>query len=201
MLEELLSQSWTQWVALVAGIIYVILAARENIVCWVFGIVSCSAIAWEDFTTFMLYADGVLQIIYILMGAWGLWQWSRGEEGKTPAIQRRPWYEHLAATLVVAALSWPISELLTSYTDASYGYWDTFTTVLSLYATWLLIRKAIGNWLYWIVIDAIYVYLFFKTGGKLVSVLYFIFMLVAIYGFFEWRRRYRTQAVIQMSSK
>lgn len=201
MIEELLAQSWTQWVALVSGVIYVILAAREQITCWIFGIISCSVIAWDDFASFKLYADGVLQIIYVGMGAWGLWQWSRGGEDNNHAIQVRPRREHLLVVAFVVLISWPISELLNTYTDASYGYLDTFTTVLSLFATWLLIHKAIGNWLYWIAIDAMYVVLFFRTGGKLVSVLYAIFLVVAIYGFIEWRRRYRQQLAIQTSSK
>ena len=201
MIEELLSQSWTQWVALLSGIVYVILAAREKIACWIFGIISCSAIAWDDFTTFKLYADGILQVIYILMGAWGLWQWSKGDEDDDLPIQRRPWKEHVVAILIVAALSWPISYTLATYTEAAYGYWDTATTILSLYATWLLIRKAVENWLYWIAIDAMYVVLFYQTGGKLVSLLYLIFLVVATYGFFEWQRRFRMQATIQIHSK
>ncbi|HLF62372.1 MAG TPA: nicotinamide mononucleotide transporter, partial [Saprospiraceae bacterium] len=67
-LTSLLHQSTTQWIALITGLIYVVLAAYEKPLCWPFGIISCSVIAADDFAVFQLYADGVLQIFYVLFG-------------------------------------------------------------------------------------------------------------------------------------
>ena len=188
--------------ALVSGIAYVVLAARENMLCWLFGIVSCAAIAWDDFTSFHLYADGVLQIIYIVFGAVGLYRWLGGGNDEQKAVIHRMALErHLWALGIALVLSWPVSWLLQEYTAANYGYLDSLTTVLSLWATWLLVNKVISNWLYWIVINMVYVYLFARTGGTLVAVLYFIFLIAAVYGFFEWKKRLNAQLAIETKSK
>ena len=190
LISELQAQSITQWVALITGITYVVLASRENPLCWVFGIISCLCIAWDDFTSFKLYADGVLQILYVGLGFLGLYQWLYGRyEDENLVIHELPLRQHVMAIALAAVVSIPVYYILTNYTDARYGYLDTLTTVLSLYATWLLTRKVHSNWLYWIVIDSIYVFIFFRTGGKLVALLYLVFTVVAIYGYFHWGRK------------
>lgn len=191
----------TQVIALITGVIYVVLAARERSICWIFGIVSCAMIAWDDFTTFNLYADGVLQLLYVVLGFVGLYQWQFGRTTSSLKIHQLPLKEHGIAALLLVVLSIPVGWLLRTYTDAAFSYLDTLTTLFSIYATWLLVRKVLGNWLYWIVIDAIYVYLFFSRGGALISVLYFIYLVVAVYGFVHWRQRMQNERVVETQSK
>jgi len=195
LLEEALAQSITQWVALISGVVYVVLAAREKSLCWLFGIISCCCIAWDDFFSFQLYADGVLQLVYVGMGIVGLYKWRYGgqKDSELP-ISEHPARRHIIAITISLALSFPVSYLLINCTDASFGFTDVLTTILSLYATWLLINKIRSNWLYWIVIDAVYVYLFYKTGGKLVSLLYVVFFVVSIYGYLDWSRKIKSPA-------
>ncbi|MDX1476500.1 MAG: nicotinamide riboside transporter PnuC [Saprospiraceae bacterium] len=206
-MEQLMVQigelSMTQLGALVTGVVYVVLAARERPVCWVFGIVSCALIAWDDFTVFRLYADGVLQLVYVGLGGVGLYTWLSGGREDRPGtgIHVRPAGQHLVAVAIGLLLAVPVAWLLRTYTDAAFGFLDTWTTIMSLYATWLLIRKALGNWIFWIVIDAIYIYLFLARGGLLISLLYFVYLLVAIYGFWHWRRRLSGREIIENISK
>jgi nicotinamide mononucleotide transporter len=192
LIQEALAQSITQWTALISGIVYVVLAARERALCWVFGIVSCSFIAWDDFFSFQLYADGVLQLIYVVLGVVGLYNWRYGgiEQSKL-RISEHPLRRHLTVIAASIVLSLPVSYLLMTYSDASFGFLDVLTTILSLYATWLLIYKVLSNWLYWIVIDAVYVYLFIKTGGTLIALLYAVYFVVAIYGYVVWSKKRR----------
>ena len=187
--------------ALATGLTYVILASRANNACWLFGIISCVCIAWDDFTVFKLYADGVLQILYVVLGFVGLANWLRDNESKPGDfnVQEDSLKMHLIAIGTSVLLAWPVSFLLAEYTDAAFGYLDTLTTLASIYATTLLIRKVASNWLYWIIIDIVYVYLFASSGGIVVAVLYLIFALVAFYGWRHWLQL-RT-ASIEMESK
>lgn len=190
MIEEALTQSITQWIALISGIIYVVLAAREKSACWLFGIVSCACIAWDDFFSYQLYADGVLQLIYVGLGIFGLYNWRFGGfKASKLSITEHPLRQHLIFIGGSILISLPVAYLLMTYTDAAFGFIDVVTTVLSLYATWLLIDKILSNWLYWIVIDAVYVFLFYKTGGTLVAFLYALYFVVAIYGYITWRHK------------
>ena len=104
---------------------------------------------------------------------------------------------HVIACFGAIAVSIPLSWLLRSYTSAAFSFLDTVTTLLSIYATWLLVRKVIGNWLFWIAIDAVYVYLFFSRGGGLIAVLYAIYLVVAVYGFIHWRRSMLGSRIIE----
>jgi nicotinamide mononucleotide transporter len=188
-LTSLLNQSATQWIALITGFTYVILAAYEKPLCWPFGIISCSVIALDDFAVFQLYADGVLQIFYVLFGFMGIYYWIfRNPPGQSLRITSWHWQKHIIPVIISAVVSIPISMILQRYTNAAYSYLDTLTTILSLWATWLLVRKVLENWLYWIAIDAVYVVLFWNRGGGLIAVLYAIYLLVAILGFIQWRK-------------
>lgn len=180
---------WTQWVAFITGLVYVILAAREQLSCWLFGILSCAFIAWDDFTQYLLYADGVLQIFYILIGFYGLYKWQAGGNAQgSLKISEKPIRFHLFAIALGVAISWPVGILLNTFSNAAYAFADSLTTVFSLFATYLLVNKVRSNWLYWIIIDLVYCFLFFAREGYLISLLYGIFCLVAVFGFVNWRK-------------
>ena len=79
--EQIASQDAIEWIGLITGIIYVILAAYEKPSCWIFGIISSAAIAWKSYMEYLLIADAALQVFYIVIGFVGLWNWLRGQEG------------------------------------------------------------------------------------------------------------------------
>jgi len=188
-LSTLMHQSASQWIALLTGLAYVILAAYEKPLCWPFGIISCSVIAADDFAVFRLYADGVLQVFYVALGFLGLYYWIfRNKPGTFLRTTSWSLHKHVMPVLVSVVISIPLSMVLRHLTDAAYSYLDTLTTVLSLWATWLLVRKVLENWLYWIAIDAIYIGLFWFRGGGLIAILYAIYFLVAIWGYLQWRK-------------
>jgi len=188
LLAAVMAQSATQWLALITGLAYVLLAAYQKPLCWPFGIVSCSLIAADDFAVFQLYADGVLQLIYVLFGFLGVYFWIfRNSPDHPLPVSSKGWKTHLIAIGSLVLISIPIAILLGRWTNAAYSYLDTLTTLLSLWATWLLVRKVIENWLYWIAIDLVYVFLFWLRGGELIAVLYAIYLVIAIWGYRQWR--------------
>lgn len=190
-LDTLLQQSATQWIALITGIIYVILAAFEKPLCWAFGIISCTLIAIDDFIMFQLYADGVLQIFYVLFGFLGLYYWIfRNQPGTSTPVVSWPLSKHAVAIAICIVLTIPLGYLLQKYTIAAYSYLDTFITLLSLWTTWLLVRKVLENWLYWIVIDAISIFLFWNRGGALIAILFGVYLAVAVLGLINWRNQW-----------
>lgn len=186
--EQIAQQDALEWIGLATGIVYVILATYEKPSCWVFGILSSAAIAWKSFTDYHLVADTFLQVFYIGMGIYGLLQWNRGatSNGKR-LIVTSPLINHLLAILICVILSWPLSWLLIHYADARYGYIDTLLTSLSVWATLLLIRKDLHNWIYWVFIDLVYIVLYWKTDGYLFALLFLIYAILSLYGFRKWK--------------
>ena len=72
---------------------------------------------------------------------------------------------------------------------ASYPYVDGLTTVMSFVAMWLLARKRVESWVYWIIVDVIGIWLYFVKDVKFLSLLYVILLVIATRGFLEWRAR------------
>jgi nicotinamide mononucleotide transporter len=189
--EQFAAQDLIEWLGLVSGIIYVILATYEKPSCWIFGIISSAAIAWKSFADYKLIADGILQLFYIIIGVAGLWNWLKGTQSSHPKpIIAYSFQKHVVAVLLCLLLSFPASMLLIHYAGARFGYIDTSVTLLSIWATILLVQKELYNWIYWIILDTVLVVLYFLSGGFLFSVLFIIYTLIAVFGFYHWRRHF-----------
>jgi nicotinamide mononucleotide transporter len=135
-----------------------------------------------------LIADGVLQVFYIVIGFVGLYQWVVGQKNNQPKnVIQSSWKQHVLAIILCLLFSIPFSWWLIEHAGARYGYLDTALTLLSVYATILLVRKDLHNWIYWIVIDVVYVGLYLKSDGLLFALLYFVYAAVAVWGFRQWR--------------
>ncbi len=187
-------QSYTEWLIFLTGLLYVVLAAKNNPQCWIWGIISCALLAWVSFVEYKLYADSFLQFLYVLVGFFGLYQWKFGRVSTRRSIRSLPLRQHLqilALGLITAAIS---GHLLRRYTDAFAGFADSMTTIFGILATILLVYKVRENWLYWIVIDILMAVLYFLRGGCLASALYLIFFLTAIYGWYRWTRIVQSQS-------
>ena len=186
--EQIAQQDYIEWAGLITGLLYVILATFEKPSCWIFGILSSACIGWKSFTDYYLIADGILQVFYVVISFVGLMQWIRGATAtqEKPIITHR-WLLHVAGIGVSLLLSIPLSWLLIKYADARYGYIDTGLTLISIWATFLLIRKDLHNWVYWVIVDMMYTALYWKTEGYLFGILFLVYTVIAIWG---WRRWY-----------
>ncbi len=186
--EQIRGQDVIEWIGLLTGIAYVILATYERPSCWIFGIISSVAIAWKSFGDYILIADGFLQVFYIAMGFLGLWNWISGREGgREKPIISLPVVQHVVAIALCLIISFPISKLLVEFAAARYSYLDTMITLGSIWATVLLIRKEVNNWLYWIVLDFMLIFLYYISQAYLFSVLMIIYTGIAYWGYRQWR--------------
>ena len=198
MLEELLALGWVDWVVTITGIIYVILAAQENIWCWFWGFISCSLWAYADFYIYQLYADGVLQLFYAAMSAWGYWQWkNQKDSGEQLAISQMSMLQHVQIISLGLIGGVIAGYFLGTYTNAAATYADAITTVFALLTTYLVIQKKLENWLYWMCIDAIYLFIYQSRGAYLFVIIMLIYVVVAIYGWRNWQKNMAVERAIQ----
>lgn len=188
--ESLLSFSILEWIGLITGIVYVVLSAQNKIICWYFGIISCACIAYHDFFGgIKLYSDGVLQIIYIIFGIIGLYNWRKKKISDDTRVLI-PQYRnlHLIALTGGSLLSLGYGYLMGSMTDTAFPFIDAFTTVFSIIATVLLVDRKLSAWIYFIIIDAIMTILYFVRGWELYALLFLIYTVVAVYAVWKWRK-------------
>jgi len=193
---ELISQLHpAEMAAVIFGLIYVVLAAKENVWCWFWGILSCSFWAWATFNLYDLWIDAGLQVFYVGVSFFGVWQWLFGNNNNSKPLNISPLKPHNHVIIIIGGLiiSFAVGKFFATYTPAASTYLDAFTTVFSIIATFMVVRKILENWIYWIVVDAVYVYIYFTRDSVLFTGLMVIYTLIAIYGWIEWRKNYRLQ--------
>ena len=184
--------------ALATGVAYAVLAARRNRLCWIAGAVSsvCAAILSA---INKLPMQAALQVFYVGMSVYGWWSWRRISSDGELSVGVWPLGWHLGAALVlVAAVARQRALAATRQCRRDWPLLDSLTTWFSLFATWLAARARLENWLYWIVINAVMVFLFYAQEVWGMAVLSVLLMGIAASGFVVWRRRLRAQAVVGM---
>ena len=184
------------WEALAAAlsVAYLLLAARESLWCWAAGFAS-NAIYLFVFRDASLLMDSALQVYYMGMAVYGWWRWRQGggESHRLP-ISRWPVGGHAAAVCAVCALSLATGLALDRHTDAASPFLDSFTTWGAVLTTWMVARKVLENWLYWIVIDSVSVGLYIARDLDITAALFAAYTLIAIFGYRQWLTRYRTMS-------
>ena len=180
--------------ALLTGVAYAVLAARRNRLCWIAGAVSsaCAAILSAGN---QLPMQAALQMFYVAMSAYGWWSWVRGSSDGQLRVGTWPARWHLAVGLLIIVLSLGTARWLAPGDAAAWPLLDSLTTWFSLLATWLAARARIENWLYWIVINGVMVFLFYAQKVWGMALLSLILMAIAASGFVAWRRKYQAQEV------
>lgn len=186
--EEARGYSLAEVVAVTTAVAYLLLAIRQNIWCWLNAAVS-TALYGYLFYDARLYMEAVLNLFYLGMAFYGWWVWYSGGNGRdelpvTTWASRR----HVAAVAVIALLAATNGFLLARYTDAELPYADAATTWGAFWATFLVARKVLENWWYWLVIDAASVVIFWSRGLELTSLLFVAYVLLIPYGYLSWRR-------------
>ena len=171
----------------VTGAVCVYLTLRENI--WNFPIGLANNVFFLVlFLRGRLFGDAGLQIVYMILGIQGWYQWRFGGERRTVLQVRRTsprLLSRLGGFIVIGTAC--LAMFLRSLKDAA-PVLDAFTTVLSLGAQYLLNRKAIENWLLWFLADLIYVFLYLSRGLLLTAILYGVFGCLCVAGVLAWRR-------------
>ncbi|WP_061297765.1 nicotinamide riboside transporter PnuC [Herbidospora cretacea] len=180
--------SWAELLGFATGLLTVWLVARQNIWNWPIGVANVVLLGLV-FLTAGLYADAALQIVYVVLGLYGWWQWSYGGAGRTVLRVSRTgpaeWGWLILAGVAVTAL---LTVALSNHTDSAVPFWDALTTSLSLMATYGQTRKRVESWWLWIAADVVYIPLYAYKNLYLTSVLYVMFLALCVMGLRAWRR-------------
>lgn len=187
---DYLSRNYIELLGFLFGIIYVILAIKENAWCWVAGIVNVTMYIIVFFDS-RLYGMMSLQVIYLVMSIYGLVLWMgwfrKGRAKPKPAIRRVRKTESWIIFSFIAGATLLIGIMLAG-TDNQIPYWDGLITSFGLAATWMTARKILDNWLVWIVNDVTCVIIYAFIGLYLTMAFYLLLAIMAVVGYREWKR-------------
>ena len=179
--------SWIELTAAALAVAYLLLAIGQHVSCWIAALISSCLYVWVFFVA-RLYMDGVLNVFYAIMAAYGFWQWRQGKDGAQLPVARWPASVHLGALAIMLMLSLGTSVVLRRYTPAAWPFLDSMTTWASVYTTFLVARKVYENWHWWLVIDAVYVGLYFSRRLYVTMLLFGVYLVLIMIGMREWRR-------------
>ncbi len=207
-MQELITQisatDGVEWAATLTALVYVYLAARDSQWCWLFAAVSAVGWAYQSLVAYALVSDALLQLFYLIMAGVGLYRWRKSRPERVdnqaldhlaieslpvaPEFRRMTLREHLLTIGGSVAVGLLLGMTVGALATATQTYLDAITTTFSIAATFLLIGRRLENWLYWIIIDAVYVYIYLRSGAMLFALLMVLYVVMAGYGYWQWRR-------------
>jgi nicotinamide mononucleotide transporter len=180
----------TELTAVILALAYLVLAIRQNIWCWYCAAVS-TAIYVYLFAKANLYMESLLNVFYFAMAIYGWTMWRGGGTGGELPVSVWSRRIHVYAVTVIVCLAAGSGFLLADFTDAAYPYIDSATTFAAIWATFLVTRKVLENWWYWLVIDVVSVFIYWTRGLEATAVLFVFYVVLIPIGLVSWTRSYR----------
>ncbi|MBK9727886.1 MAG: nicotinamide mononucleotide transporter [Saprospiraceae bacterium] len=180
-------------ISVTAGIIAVYFAARENILTWPIGLVNVTT-AFFIYYHVQLYSDMFLQLYFFSISIYGWIIWKFEKSNKIP-LKYLTSKQRIYISLLILIASYVFGKFIANIhllfpnlfpTAAVYPYLDSFVAISSIVANTLLAKRIIENWILWILINIICVYLYIQREILFIALEFFIFLGLAIYGIKEW---------------
>jgi nicotinamide mononucleotide transporter len=191
--EQAKAQSLPEVVAVIAAVLYLVFAIREKIICWMFAAISTAIYIWL-FVAAKLYMESALNVFYLAMAGYGWYVWSSGSSaGHDKPIVVWSLQVHAVAIVAIVILSAINGYLLSAYSDAAYPYIDSLTTWSAIWATFLVARKVLENWWYWLAIDIASIFIYWLRDLQLTSLLFAVYVIMIPIGLVSWTKSMRKQ--------
>ncbi|MFT5499977.1 MAG: nicotinamide mononucleotide transporter [Woeseiaceae bacterium] len=180
-------------IAVLFALFYLVLAIRQNIWCWYCAAISTAFFVYVYFSA-NLYMESVLNVFYFGMAIYGWYKWRPVSSGKkelpVSVLSRQT---HVLAVVCIMLISATSGYFLSSYTDAAFPYIDSATTFAAIWATYLVARKVLENWWYWLLIDIASVFIYWSRDLELTSILFVLYVALIPIGLVSWTRSYRLE--------
>ena len=174
--------------AVIFALLYLFLAMKQNIACWYAAFISTLIyilIYWDV----SLYMESLLNFYYLLMAIYGWINWNKKSQIDKNYVISWSYQNHIVVILLILILT-VISGFSLQKTDAVYPYLDSFTTWASVITTFMVAQKILSNWIFWIIINSIAIFLNFDRELYLTVILLMTYQVMSVYGYYQWRKSY-----------
>ncbi|MFO1406941.1 MAG: nicotinamide riboside transporter PnuC [Steroidobacteraceae bacterium] len=179
--------SLIEWLAVALALAYVLLAIRQRRSCWWYAAAS-SALYVAIFVNAGLPMQALLNGYYVVMAAYGWYTWGRNRPGGEVAVHGWSPSAHVAVMAALALGAYGYAALLPDPRGPWVAFSDAWVAAGSMVATWMMARKVLENWLYWVLFDAAAVLLYATQGLYATAGLFIVYVVLAVRGYVEWRR-------------
>lgn len=187
--QNIMATTPLEFVAVFFGLLSVWFARNENLLVYPTGLINVGLYVYICLVA-KLYADMGINVFYFVMSIYGWYNWGRKDENKKHIpITYCDVKQHILSFLLFAFSFGFLFYLLKNHTDSTVPLLDSLTTAIFIVGMWLQTLKKIENWVYWIVGDILVIPLFFYKNLALTSVQFLVFLVIAISGYIEWRKK------------
>ena len=191
--DQAQAQSVPEIVAVVAALAYLVFAVRQQIVCWLFAAISTAIYVWL-FLEAKLYMESLLNFYYLAMAGYGWTVWRSGrQDGNERPVVVWSLNTHLLAIAALGLLSVISGSLLSEFSDAAFPYVDSLTTWFAVWGTFLVARKVLENWWYWLLIDLASIFIYWSRDLQLTALLFGLYVIIIPIGLISWTKSMREQ--------
>lgn len=190
-IESLNVMTTYEAIAMILAIAYIVLAIKQSLWCWPAAFVS-TLIYTILFYDVSLLMDSALNAYYLIMAVYGWYSWKYGGKLEQQELEVSTYglSKNIQIIIVLSIISLGFGYVMANYTSADFAYVDSFTTVFAVFSTYMLAKKIIENWIYWIVIDIVSIYIYIQKGLNLTAVLFIIYTILAFVAYQNWKKEY-----------
>ena len=184
------AMSHWEYIAVALSMAYLLLAIKENLWCWpaaFFSTLIYTIMYWNG----ALLMESLLHFYYMYMAVYGWVIWRKGDANKHQLVITS-WclHQHLFIIIATSIVALIFGYVMNNHTHADFAYLDSFTTCFAVVTTYLVAKKVLENWLYWIVIDAASMYLYYEKGYYPTLALFIFYTIMAAWVFKTWYEEY-----------
>jgi len=193
LLQQAQALSSLELVAVIMALMYLVLAIRQNITCWIAMGISAVLYVYLFFDA-KLYMQSALNAFYFAMAiyGWRVWHFGRQDDSDLP-VTRWPVSTHCYAVVAIAVAAGINAYLLEAFTDGEFPYVDAAIAWAAIWATFLVARKVLENWWYWLVIDVASIFIYWSQDLQLTSLLFAVYVIMIPFGLVSWTRTWKEQ--------
>jgi nicotinamide mononucleotide transporter len=178
-----------EFIAVITGIASVVFSRQENILVYPVGMISTSIFIYL-YIVHKLYADASVNFYYTIMSIVGWWLWSQKKDGKKSLVITRSDSKDWRQAILFFMIFWAVLFfVLKIFTDSTVPIADSFTSAAAFTGMWLMNKKKLENWTWWIITDLASIPLNFYKHLVFTSFQYVVFLILATMGYITWRKK------------
>ena len=204
--EGLLNTGWVEGVAVIAGIVSVWYSRKENILVFPTGLINTTLYIYLSYKG-QLFGEASVNLYYTIMSVYGWYLWTRRKEDQQTYIlqitrsSKKEWIQQLAFfAAFYLVIYFTLIYLKTAFAPEAIPWADAFASATAYTGMWLMAKKKVESWIWWILTNIASIPLYFIKGYAFTSVQFLVLLILAIAGWFSWKQKARAQTAIKSAS-
>lgn len=195
--EGLLNTGWIEAIAVIAGIVSVWYSRKENILVFPTGLINTTLYIYLSFKGH-LFGEASVNLYYTIMSIYGWYLWTRRKEDQqTYVLQittstKKEWIQQLAFfAAFYLVIYFTLIYLKTAFAPEAIPWADAFASATAYTGMWLMAKKKVESWIWWILTNIASIPLYFVKGYAFTSVQFLVLLVLAIAGWYSWKQKAR----------